>query len=317
MMVGMMDMSMDTKKAVLNNKHKVRRVLTFTISLVLCLSICGLAFAHSGRLDANGGHWDHSTGTYHYHTGENAGKSQSSSDSYDYYYDEDDDEDNYYSGDINKLQQEINSKISEISEKNGEIYKLDKQLTEERENQSKQKKIYITVIALLCCLIAILICIIIYNKKTIKDLAFSNKYSSGIIDENKKLKHKDAQTSAILKNLYQNYRLNNLAGVPGDVYLSVENNKLCVYDEAYPSLEYGRYTGYVTQFGKCFHSTKGCAGADLKVCLLDKDLRKNKTPCSICQSKYLDETLPQIPTWAVTYQNLVEYAKENNIKYKN
>ncbi len=294
---------------------KFKKVLTFTISFVLCLLICGLAFAHSGRLDENGGHWDHSTGTYHYHTGENAGKKQSSSNSYDYYYDEDDDD--YYSGDINKLQQEINSKIAEISEKNGEIYKLEKQLTEERENQSKQKKIYIKVIALLSFLIAVLICVIIYNKKTIKDLAFSNKYSSDIIDENKKLKHKDTQTSAILKDLYQNYRLNNLAGVPGDIYLSVENNKLCVYDKVYPSLEYGRYTGYVTPFGECFHSTKGCAGADLKVCLLDKDLRSHRRSCSICQYKYLEETLPQIPTWAITYQNIVEYAEENNIKYNN
>lgn len=294
---------------------KFKKVLTFTISFVLCLSICGLAFAHSGRLDENGGHWDHSTGTYHYHTGENAGKKQSSSNSYDYYYDEDDDD--YYSGDINKLQQEINSKISEISEKDGEIYKLEKELTKAKEKQAKQKKIYIKVIALLSFLIAVLICVIIYNKKAIKDLAFSNKYSSDIIDENKKLKHKDTQTSAILKDLYQNYRLNNLAGVPGDIYLSVENNKLCVYDEVYPSLEYGRYTGYVTPFGECFHSTKGCAGADLKVCLLDKDLRNHRRSCSICQYKYLDETLPQIPTWAITYQNLVEYAEENNIKYKN
>lgn len=83
---------------------KFKKVLTFTISFMLCLSLCGLVFAHPGRLDENGGHWDHSTGTYHYHTGENAGKKQSSTNSYDYYYDEDDDD--YYSGDINKLQQE-------------------------------------------------------------------------------------------------------------------------------------------------------------------------------------------------------------------
>lgn len=313
MMVGMMDMSADMKKAVFNKrntKYNLKTLLIFIFCFILFISICGLAFAHSGRLDESGGHWDHSTGTYHYHTGENAGKKQNSSNSdneYDYFNDEK----------AIKYQQEINNKAAEISEKNGEIFKLDKELTKVKEKQAKQKKIYITVIALLVFLIVVLICVIMYNKKTIKDLAFSNKYSSDIIDENKKLKHKDTQTSAILKDLYQNYRLNNLAGVPGDIYLSVENNKLCVYDEVYPSLEYGRYTGYVTPFGECFHSTKGCSGADLKVCLLDKDLQNHKKPCSICQNKYLDDTLPQIPTWAITYQNLVEYAKENNIKYNN
>lgn len=40
--------------------------------LVVCLlvlSINSSVFAHSGRTDANGGHWDRKTGTYHYHNG--------------------------------------------------------------------------------------------------------------------------------------------------------------------------------------------------------------------------------------------------------
>ena len=37
--------------------------------------------AHPGRTDANGGHYDHSDGSYHYHTGEYAGRPQSGSSS--------------------------------------------------------------------------------------------------------------------------------------------------------------------------------------------------------------------------------------------
>ncbi|MEG1575023.1 MAG: YHYH domain-containing protein [Bacteroidales bacterium] len=38
------------------------------ITLVLALSaMTTMAMAHSGGLDQNGGHWDHKTGTYHYH----------------------------------------------------------------------------------------------------------------------------------------------------------------------------------------------------------------------------------------------------------
>ena len=40
-----------------------------------------LAFAHSGRTDSNGGHWDHSTGTYHYHDGTSTSGSSSNSSS--------------------------------------------------------------------------------------------------------------------------------------------------------------------------------------------------------------------------------------------
>jgi micrococcal nuclease len=36
------------------------------------------AFAHPGRLDSNGGHYNRKTGEYHYHRGPNAGKSSAS-----------------------------------------------------------------------------------------------------------------------------------------------------------------------------------------------------------------------------------------------
>ena len=39
--------------------------------VIVCALICltTTAIAHSGRTDANGGHYDHSTGDYHYHHG--------------------------------------------------------------------------------------------------------------------------------------------------------------------------------------------------------------------------------------------------------
>lgn len=54
-------------------------LLTSTLLLIVCLVCIFNVFAHSGRTDSNGGHWDRSTGTYHYHSGENAGKSTSTS----------------------------------------------------------------------------------------------------------------------------------------------------------------------------------------------------------------------------------------------
>lgn len=56
-------------------------LLAISFLLIIGLTCIISVFAHSGRTDANGGHWDRSTGTYHYHTGENAGQSSSSSSS--------------------------------------------------------------------------------------------------------------------------------------------------------------------------------------------------------------------------------------------
>ena len=45
------------------------------VSVMLVFLLTGVV-AHSGRTDANGGHWNRKTGTYHYHNG---GKSSSGS----------------------------------------------------------------------------------------------------------------------------------------------------------------------------------------------------------------------------------------------
>lgn len=40
------------------------------MALVMAATLCiGSASAHPGRTDANGGHYNHSTGEYHYHHG--------------------------------------------------------------------------------------------------------------------------------------------------------------------------------------------------------------------------------------------------------
>ena len=39
------------------------------VGCVLIILISLTAYAHPGRTDANGGHYDHSTGEYHYHHG--------------------------------------------------------------------------------------------------------------------------------------------------------------------------------------------------------------------------------------------------------
>lgn len=54
--------------------------LTVSFSLIT-------AFAHPGSLDSNGGHWNHKTGEYHYHDGNNDGSDSSGSSRLTYDYD--------------------------------------------------------------------------------------------------------------------------------------------------------------------------------------------------------------------------------------
>lgn len=60
----------------------VKKLVVFLLLLVLFSApVC---LAHSGSLDSNGGHWDRSTGTYHYHSGIHAEGSSSGSSSVSY-----------------------------------------------------------------------------------------------------------------------------------------------------------------------------------------------------------------------------------------
>jgi hypothetical protein len=51
---------------------KVKSLLCLFIIFITILSTIVPTFAHSGRTDSNGGHYNHSTGEYHYHHGYSA-----------------------------------------------------------------------------------------------------------------------------------------------------------------------------------------------------------------------------------------------------
>ena len=50
----------------------MKRIALIVMVFVLSISIASVSIAHSGRTDGNGGHWNHSTGEYHYHHGKPA-----------------------------------------------------------------------------------------------------------------------------------------------------------------------------------------------------------------------------------------------------
>lgn len=48
---------------------RARRIAALVLCFVAMLSFVGATALHPGRTDANGGHWNHATGEYHYHHG--------------------------------------------------------------------------------------------------------------------------------------------------------------------------------------------------------------------------------------------------------
>lgn len=57
-----------------------KTLLVITFLCFLSLTYILGVFAHSGRTDANGGHWNRKTGTYHYHSGGSSTQPSTSSD---------------------------------------------------------------------------------------------------------------------------------------------------------------------------------------------------------------------------------------------
>lgn len=90
----------------------IKRFVCVMLSLLLLCFLVTIAFAHSGKTDGNGGHYDRSTGEYHYHHGYPAHQHDSGECPYDYK-----DETNHQSH-SNKIPSESKdydrSKISEI-----------------------------------------------------------------------------------------------------------------------------------------------------------------------------------------------------------
>lgn len=49
-----------------------KKFLTFISAFALCVALLIVSFAHSGRTDSSGGHYNRSDGSYHYHHGYSA-----------------------------------------------------------------------------------------------------------------------------------------------------------------------------------------------------------------------------------------------------
>lgn len=97
---------------------------TFLILFILILQFIVTVNAHPGRTDSNGGHYDRSTGEYHYHNGEHAGKKQSDKKDSEYNYSGKTNNNSLFDGDLfreDELTEEQKRKLF-LSELSSDIF---------------------------------------------------------------------------------------------------------------------------------------------------------------------------------------------------
>lgn len=128
---------------------KIKRILIFAFSLVIILTAAAsIAFAHSGRLDSNGGHYNRSTGEYHYHNGTHSTQSDASD------YESDNDNDyNYTDNDY------TNSYFDETTTRN--YYSSEDDKATRRDADSMNNGLLIFLIVLSFIILAVLIVIML------------------------------------------------------------------------------------------------------------------------------------------------------------
>lgn len=141
--------------------------ICITVAIVLCCTVPVVIFAHSGRTDAYGGHWDYSTGTYHYHNGGSSSISVS--------------DDSYHEKqELKNTIESLETENDELKDKIAILEKYEKQSKElENELHTKSKNI--------AWLIVLIVLLIICN---VIVLGFLKQYKYEVYSLNYKLNHK-------------------------------------------------------------------------------------------------------------------------------
>lgn len=106
----------------------------FFLILVLPLLLTSIASAHGGRTDANGGHYNHATGEYHYHHGYPAHQHVNGICPYDF-----DDQTNHSSGGASSGLSSFSS-VSDFTRKKSAENRERLNMAKERETQASEKK---------------------------------------------------------------------------------------------------------------------------------------------------------------------------------
>lgn len=311
------------------NSKKIKIAFVFAFILLLVInSFSLLAYAHPGKTDEFGGHFDGETGEYHYHHGYEAHQHPNGICPYDY----NDNAEHSGGSPSSEITSEYTTKKHQSTTEHNIRPKSNN--TDSLTEQSTGDNVFpIVFFSMLLGLLLVFSLIGVFH--TIRENIRRKRalhYSSILKPQLEKIKkdetallhkqynHLNMQLNSFIKRKYNLDRLNyiklfsehtieELCGTPKGI--KIINDK--IIDEMSDEV-YGRYTAYKTSNGKAIHFKKGCSGSNIPINLLSFNYSdKRKKPCKICYSPKKANLMKQYPEWYLKYIEIVQIRKKYNI----
>lgn len=256
----------------------MKRFLAFVFAFVLLLSPAVLA--HSGKTDANGGHYDRSTGEYHYHHGYPAHQhyDMNGDGIIDCPYDFDDQTGRNSGG---------SSSGSKKSSSRSTYVPPTPTPTPKKKGITVPPMLVLGVCAIpIGATVLIVICAPIY----------------ALVDRIVK-KRQEKKEKAEYTALYAGKAITDLVDIPRGSSIGADGLPRSGGDSKWGKL----YTFYVAKTGKTYHRKYGCSRARTAVNAYDIQTKGRLRPCGICK--------PELPdmAWVEQYKTVKQNAKKYGI----
>lgn len=256
------------------------------------------SFAHSGRTDEFGGHYDHSTGEYHYHHGYQAHQHENGVCPYDF-----DDQTNHGNSGTTGSSTTRKRVTTTVQEEKPKIDPITKAC------------IVTAIVVVLGSIVAILV---LRHRKRVKEERIARQLEEARREKERQLeaerKEKEREQARLA---WEAQRSELLAWYRGDTATDIavqcglsseykfgDSGEIVPVDrDATPDI----YTVYITSRGKVFHVKEGCSSARIKVNWgKDRKILQKKMTCLRCGS-----VVPPLD-WLAEYEKVLrELAKYN------
>ncbi len=284
------------------------------VSTALILTTLSVS-AHPGRTDSFGGHYNHSTGTYHFHDGSSAGRNNNSSSNfynkeYDDYVFDDDSTDTSSSTQANANPSDHST---DAPKKFSDYFLL----------------IFSTIFESIffifgsALLLFMLVCFVCVAFRFIAEnffpafkslLHFKQHRIAKLIDECFDIVHREELYNSKINN--STHFIENPPQKPKPPFFAeIKDNKLVakkgityVISQLYNKEHFTPFTFYVSEKGHCYHTKNGCSYAKTPIDIFENtSYIKKFRPCRICTSLNDGFILDIISTYNDTLYNYINY----------
>lgn len=313
---------------------KIKNALLFILSLtIIILTLCSTAFAHAGKTDEYGGHFDGETGEYHYHHGYPAHQHPNGICPYNY----SDNANHSIGNSSNGGTTSEYTTVEHQSTTKHNIHPSNNNSANSYQSSTDKQSDNMSTIVLFSIISGIIFIVVIirlsfYVRKKIRrkkslyylsvlkpqfedikneELLLKTNCSYILNSSLQRIKKKKYEIDcSFYVKLFSLYTLEELCKPPEGI--KIINNE--IIDEK-SNQKYGRYTVYKTISGKTIHSKKGCSGSYIPINILSLDYNDSKKkPCKICCSSKYNDLINSPPEWYLEFIKIQEIKNKYNIK---